>query len=154
MAADAKPTVYPTTAPDAAVADAAVAAFRKLPAYVAIQGEFDGQGTWAPAPTVTGYAAGGTQFVVVSASEGNGCGEFSGQLAAVFAIDGGKPVLVSNPDDGFFRVDAIVDSDGDGKVELIGAAEDFAMVTAHLTPTAGGFAPTATVTFPYNDCPC
>ncbi|MBK9035425.1 MAG: nuclear transport factor 2 family protein [Myxococcales bacterium] len=148
-----------TIAPDdAARTAAAVAAFRRLPAYVELQksfaDDFEGKGPWAPSPTVRAYQVGARRYLVVTASEGSGCGDFEGRLAAVFADDAGALTLVSNPADGFVRVDALVDGDGDGQVELIGAVADFSAVTSHFTPVAGGFAPTTTVTFPFNDCGC
>jgi len=103
---------------------------------------------------VTAFAAGSARFVVVSASEGSGCGDFLGQLAAIFEAQGGKLTLVSNPADGFLRVDLLVDSDGDGKVEVIGALEDYRMVTGHFVPAAKGFTAATEVTFPNNDCGC
>ena len=157
IAADAAatPKVFAHAAADPAQAEAARAAFRKLPAYKDIQTEFTGNwsGTaaWTASPSVDVFG----DYVVVSASEGSGCGDFFGELVAVFKNTGGTLALVSDPADGFLRVDAIVDADGDGKPELIGAINDFRMVTAHLTPKAGaGFAPAVEVTFPYNDCGC
>ena len=157
-AAAAQPVVGTVDNPDPARTTAAIAAFRSVPAYAEIQKsfeqDFEGKGPWAPSPTVTSYQVGAKRYVVVSAREGNGCGDFEGLLTAVFAESAGAYTLLSNPTDGFVRVDALVDGDGDGQVELIGAAADFSTVTSHLTPTAGGFAATATLTFPFNDCGC
>ena len=159
----AKPVVFTAADADAdADADArdaaALAAFRKLPAYKTLQqsftGDYQGQGDWAPSPTVTAYGAGANRYVVVSANEGSGCGDFLGQLAAVFAWDGRQARLVSNPDAGFLSIDALIDSDGDGALELIGAEADFSTVIGHLTPSAGGFATRSSVSFPFNDCGC
>ena len=116
--------------------------------------DYQGQGEWAPTPTVTAYVAGDQRYVVVTANEGSGCGDFLGQLAAVFAWEGGQARLASNPDAGFLRIDALVDSDGDGKPELIGAEADFSTVIGHLTPSGAGFATRSSVTFPFNDCGC
>ena len=158
MDATAKPVVYAVDAADAARDAAAVAAFRKLPAYKTLQqsftADYQGQGEWAPTPTVTAYVAGDQRYVVVTANEGSGCGDFLGQLAAVFAWEGGQARLASNPDAGFLRIDALVDSDGDGKPELIGAEADFSTVIGHLTPSGAGFATRSSVTFPFNDCGC
>jgi ketosteroid isomerase-like protein len=133
----AEPSATPKLQPDGgavdpALAEAARTAFRKLPGYADLQ----------------------RSFVDDFASEGSGCGDFLGQLVAIYEVRAGKPVLVSNPTE-YLRVDAILDSDGDGKIELIGAPEDFSTVTAHLTPDGdGGFTPAAAVSFPFNDCGC
>jgi hypothetical protein len=52
------------------------------------------------------------------------------------------------------RVDAIIDSDGDGKLELVGAMSDYRMIAGHFVPSATGFTPAIEVTFPNNDCGC
>ncbi len=143
----------PATAPD----PAAVAAFRKLPAYADLQRDFtetyEGKGEWATEPAVVAHAAGGRRFVVVSATEGSGCGEFLGQLSVIFEDKSGTLTPVPGPD-GFLRVDLIVDTDGDGAIEVVGAIEDYSMVTGHFVPAAGSFTPAIAVSFPNNDCGC
>ena len=85
---------------------------------------------------MAGFTDGARRFLVVSAKEGNGCGEFSGALTAVYEDKGGKPVLLSGPDLGYLDVAAIVDLDGDGTIELVGDPEDFSTVTALYRETA------------------
>lgn len=156
-AATAKITVATSADLDDATEAAAVKKFRALTAYKDIQTFFTddgGSGEWAPSPAVEGYDLGGKRYVVVGASEGDGCGAFEGALTAIYAIDGANLTLLSNPADGYVDVDALVDSDGDGKPELIGRTPDFSTVVAHFMPIAGGFAATNVVTFPFNDCGC
>ena len=76
------------------------------------------------------------------------------ELAAVFEEQNGTWKLVSDPSQGFLRVESIVDTDGDGKVELIGAMDDFRMITGHFVPAATGFTPAVEVSLPNNDCGC
>lgn len=153
-----KVTQYAPAATDDALDDAATAAFRKLQAYAAIQNDFvdnyDGQGKWVDEPTVAGFTDGARRFLVVSAKEGNGCGEFSGALTAVYEDKGGKPVLLSGPDLGYLNVAAIVDLDGDGTIELVGDPEDFSTVTALYEGGPSGFSAASAVEFPFNDCGC
>ena len=151
-------TQFAPAATEQALADAATAAFRKLPAYAAIQQDFvdnyEGKGTWTQAPSVAGFTDGTRRFLVVSAKEGSGCGEFFGALTAIFEDRGGKPVLLSGPDQGYIDVAAILDLDGDGTIELVADPEDFSTVTALYERGAGGFSAARTVEFPFNDCGC
>ena len=143
--------------PDGPADGPAVAAFSKLPAYAAIQkeytGSYDGQGEWAPTPSTEVYTGGGRRFVVVWAQEGDGCGEFGGALSAVFEDKGGKLTQVPGPD-GVLDVSLIVDTDGDGAVEIIGKVDDYRMMAGHYEATATGMAPITEVSFPNNDCGC
>lgn len=156
-AATAKIAVATSADLDDATDTAAVKKFRALPAYKDLQTYFTddgGSGEWAPSPGITGYELAGKRYVVVTAREGDGCGAFEGALTAIYALDGANLTLISNPADGYVEVDTLVDSDGDGKPELIGRPHDFSTVSAHFTPVAGGFAPTNMLTFPFNDCGC
>lgn len=136
---------------------AALRAFRALPAYAEIQrvwkDEFDGKGEWTD-PDPVGYVAGDRRYIGVVAHEGTGCGAFEGALTAVFAVEGAALKLVSDPAGGALEIDALVDSDGDGKVELIGRPGDWSVVSAHLTPSGAGFTPAVTLSFPFRDCGC
>lgn len=136
---------------------AALRAFRALPAYAELQrvwkDEFAGKGEWTD-PDPIGHVAGDRRYIVVSAHEGAGCGDFEGALTAVFAVEGAALRLVSDPEGGALEIDALVDSDGDGKVELIGRPGDWSVVSAHLTPTGAGFTPSVTLAFPFRDCGC
>ena len=158
VAPDAKAVVFAKQPADAGADAKALAAFRALPDHKTLQADwaanYEGKGPWESSATVTRYAAGGRTFAVVSANEGSGCGDFLGELVAVFEDQAGKLALVSDPSQGFMRVDAIVDSDGDGKIELVGAMADYRMMAGHFVPASTGFSPAVEVTFPNNDCGC
>jgi len=136
--------------------DAAVAAFRKLPAYASIQKDFadnyDGQGDWAT-PGVTIYSGNGRTFVVVSAEEGDGCGEFAGALSVIFEDKAGKLTALPGPD-GVLDVSLLLDTDGDGALEVIGKVDDYRMMAGHYEASASGMSPIIEVSFPNNDCGC
>lgn len=164
---DCKPVVAVDAASSAVVAAraaappalgaVALAAYRELPAYAQLSREFregGGKGDWVARPEVERFTAGDRTFVVVSASEGSGCGGFLGQLTAIFEVKGKQLTLMSNPEDGFLKVSALLDSDGDGAFEVIGELEDFSMLTAHLVPGGGHLRAASVVTFPFNDCGC
>ncbi len=152
----ATPKIFAAAAsPDATLAAAAVTAFRALPGYKDLQTDFvdnfAGSGQWIPDPSVEAFG----NYFVVSGNEGNGCGDFLGQLIAIFENRNGKMVLVSDPNDGFVNIAAVIDSNGDNLIELIGAVGDYQMVIGHLTTDgSGNFRPVAQVTFPFNDCGC
>jgi hypothetical protein len=135
---------------------AAVDAFKKLPAYAAIQKDFsdnyDGQGDWAT-PGVTIYSGNGRTFVEVSAQEGDGCGEFQGALSVIFEDKGGKLTALPGPD-GFLDVSLLLDTDGDGAVEVVGKVDDFRMMAGLYEAAASAMAPVIEVSFPNNDCGC
>jgi hypothetical protein len=144
--------------PSDASAAAALAAFRKLPDHASLQADwaasYEGKGPWESSATVTTFKGAGRTFHVVSANEGSGCGDFLGELVAIFEDKGGKPTLLSDPAQGFMRVDAIIDTDGDGKLELVGAMSDYRMIVGHFVPDPSGFAAATEVSFPNNDCGC
>ncbi|MEZ4401458.1 MAG: hypothetical protein R3B06_15640 [Kofleriaceae bacterium] len=148
-------TAFAPTPVDGAAAAPAVTAFRKLPEYAAIQRDYASdpanQGAWAT-PTVTAYAAGDRRYLVVRAQVGNGCGEFSGAVTAVFADRGGQLTLIDTAGD--LQVTAALDSGTAGQLELIGAPGDFSTVTAHYQQTASGLGTDREVAFPFNDCGC
>ena len=132
-------------------------AFRALPAYKAIQKDwadnYAGQGDWVSAPSVTTYTGHGRTFVFVSAEEGDGCGEFAGALSVIFEEKGGKLTPLPGPD-GVLDVSLLLDSDGDGAVEVVGKVDDYRMMAGHYEATASGMAPILEVSFPNNDCGC
>jgi len=154
--AKATPTVFASAPADPVRDAAATAAFRKLPAYATIQRDFvdnyEGKGAWVKAPRVQAFAGNGRTIVVVSAREGNGCAEFLGELTVVFDDKGGK--LVPRAPSGYIFVEAVVDIEGDGAIELIGRPDDFETFRALYVDSAGGFAPQRTVDFEFNDCGC
>lgn len=156
--AAAKVTPFAAAPLPGARATAALAAFRALPAYAEIQrtwkDEFAGKDEWVAAPQMTEFVAGERRYVVASAHEGTGCGAFEGALTAVFADEAGTLTLISDPAEGALRVDAMVDGDGDGKPEIVGGTGDWSVSSAYLTPSAGGFSTTLSLTFPFRDCGC
>jgi hypothetical protein len=158
VAPDAKSVVFARQPADPDADSRALAAFRALPDHKTLQADwvanYDGKGPWESSATVTRFAAGGRTFAVVSATAGSGCGDFLGELVAIFEDQAGKLTLRSDPAQGFMRGDAIIDSDGDGKIELVGAMADYRMMAGHFVPAATGFTPAIEVTFPNNDCGC
>ncbi len=155
--ATSTPAIYAKTTLAQADHDAAVAAFRKLPGYKAIQKDWkenwDGQDDWVATPTVAAYSGGGRTFVVVEGKEGDGCGDFSGALSVIFEQAGGKLVPLPGPD-GVMSVKLVLDSDGDGAVEIAGTIDDFRMVAGLYEASAKGMDPVIEVSFPNNDCGC
>ncbi len=136
---------------------AAVTAFRKLPGYADTAAEFaaqGGTGEWAPTPTVTAFGPPDRRVLVVEASEGAGCGDFHGELTAVFDERAGALTRRAVFSPSALRVDAVVDSDGDGAPELVGAPNDFETVTAHIVPAPTGFQVVSGLRLPFTDCGC
>lgn len=139
--------------------EAAEAAFRKLPAYRSTQSDFvdnyDGKGPWAETPSIDAFTDGTRTIVVVSAREGDGCGEFYGAVTGVFESVGGKLKTLSAADQSYLDVSLVLDVDGDGVVELIGRPDDFSTQSAlYQGAPGGGFAEAESVAFPFKDCGC
>lgn len=142
---------------DPARTKAAIDAFRKLPGYRSLQTDFTadgGSGQWAEVPAVATFTDGTRTLVVVSAREGHGCGEFYGRLTGIFEETGGALKPLAGTDQSFIDVSAVVDLDGDGKVELLGASDDNGVSAALFEQRGATFEPSLTVEFPYMDCPC
>jgi hypothetical protein len=137
--------------------DEAVNTFRNLPAFKAIQKDwadnYSGQGDWVQSPEVTTYTGGGRTFVVVAGQEGDGCGEFAGALSVVFENTGSKLTPLPGPD-GYLDVSLLLDTDGDGAVEVVGKVDDYRMMAGYYEQTASAMAPMIEVSFPNNDCGC
>jgi hypothetical protein len=108
----------------------AVDAFRALPAYQEHQRAFRdrpgaaGAAKWdgGVAPTVSVMQPVGTRAVSVwvTAKTKSGCADYEGQLAALFEIVEGRATLLfatTEPVDTALR--GAVDSDGDGRLELL-----------------------------------
>lgn len=159
MAEGAKPKVFAAGKASDTETAAAIAAFSKLPDYRALQtsfvGEFEGKGEWGADATVTAYATADERLLWVVARHGVGCGGFIGELGALYRVGAdGKLVLASRPGDGYARVDAVLDADGDGQLEWIGSKDLYSVVTSHLTDIASAPTEAASVRFPFNDCGC
>jgi hypothetical protein len=152
-----KAVVYGEVATDPHHNDEALKAFRGLAAYQAIEQDFtdnyDGHGDWAPAPSVTTYTGGGRTFVAVSAQEGDGCGDFEGELSVLFEDKGGKLTALPSPD-GSLDPSLLLDTDGDGAVEVVGKVDDSRMMAGLYEAGASTMEPVIEVSFPNNDCGC
>jgi hypothetical protein len=153
------PTTFPRAASvDDATRDKALAAFRALPAYAALQKEFettyDGKGPWTASPAVTVYASDERTFVSVEAEEGEGCGGWNGALWALFELEGGALALVNDPGASRYSPAAMLDADGDGTVEIIGQASTLTGGYWHVAMTPGEPTVKAEIEFPFTDCGC
>ncbi len=150
--------VFTAVASEPAREAAAIKAFRKLSGYAALQAEFvdtyEGKGAWIDSPSVKTVTDGARTIVIVSGRDGSGCGDFAGALSAVFEDKSGKLTLLSPPDQAYLDVQAVLDVDGDGQLELIGSPDSFSTVTGLFAGGTSGFAPEREVSFPYNDCAC
>ncbi len=141
---------------DAPLETAAVTAFRQLGLWKELQDEwkstYSGDGPWEQSAVATTFAGHGRTFVVVSAREGTGCGEFLGALGAVFEVKAGKPVLLGAH--GALDVEAIFDTNSDGAIEIVANAVDWSTEVAILEPDGNSLSTAEAVTFPFNDCGC
>ncbi len=159
LATEASPPAYfPLPMPGVFIAGAE-RAFRKLPAYRALQNDFarnyGGKGPWAPELSARVLEQGTQRVVLVWAKQGSGCGEFYGALTAVFAIDkGDKLRLLTARDQAYFEPRAVLDLDGDGSPEIVGVPDDFSTVSALYQRSSEGYRAVRAVSFPFNDCGC
>jgi len=163
------PSIYESLPVDAELEAKVTTAFRKLPAYLAIQEPFaesseeefasDKPELW------DGYEDGvmefsafkdpksGRKYVFVSVSAGYGCGDFYGALWSGWEVkgEGAKATLelVTDPDDpgDLFLPAALIDLDGDGTFELLERER-------LLQKTEYGLTNTQDVAKPSYDCPC
>ncbi len=147
--------------PDAAVQRQALAAFRKLPGYKAIQKDFKGNGhtgAWdafdGAAPRVVAFGAKDeASLVAVSARAGHGCGDFYGEFWAVWEVrrERGAVKLVLQTDvkapGALFEPVAAADVDGDGDVELMSGS-------VLMSRVDGVYRVVEDRTPPDFDCPC
>jgi len=165
-----RPTVAVATAAKGPLEAQALAAFRKLPAWVALQKtwreEEGSKGRWDEAEDATlevnvvDALAGGkpVKLLSVSANAGVGCGRFEGSLFALFAVRGAALELVSTPGETYFSVGAAVDVDGDGTSELFptpgAAAREFGTHQKALRGKNGKWDEVERLEIPFLDCPC
>ena len=122
------------TGSDPVLAARALARFRELDEHAAIQGEYveappEGTATVRPvgpwdqyegaAPTTSLFRdrASGRRLVLISATAGQGCGDFGGSLGALFEARSGE-LIVRAVQQGDGAPSAVVDADGDGNFEL------------------------------------
>ncbi len=151
--ADAPAPAIFAAAEDAALEKRARNAFRALPAHKAIQTDFAsnyaGKGPWDGGAGDVVVFRGPTTWVAVSARAGDGCGDFYGELWALWRLDGRRLVLLSDPEapGTFFAPEAAADLDGDGVPELL-------QRDRLARPDAGVWRVTEDITTPFLDCPC
>jgi hypothetical protein len=155
----AKPTLF-KPASDGGLEDKAEAAVRALPAFKKLQksfkSDYDGKGEWAE-PSATVYASGDHRYVSVAADhEGDGCGDFSAQLWALYQVDdAGGLKLLNDPEGDAYAPQLILDSDGDGRIEIVAGVDWPGVYGAVLGQDASGAVTTAArLEFPYRDCGC
>jgi molybdate transport system substrate-binding protein len=125
-------TVY-TKTDDAALAGKALAAFAKHDSYAALQDDYassyGGQGPWTEADlgevvTDVWKSPDGKQtYVLVAARAGNGCGDFSGELALLYRVaKGALEELAELPVGTGPIARTLVDTNRDGHPEVAAAA--------------------------------
>lgn len=155
------PVFFPET-PDADLADSATRAFAKLPEYRAIQREYaasGGKGAWATTPAVHVFGtAEQTRYVFVSDAQGAGCGEFSGSLWAAWSIaPGGKLKPLPLDRSGTWTPIAVFDSDGDGRIEMVGNADRatrYGTYQTYFSITLDTLEAAETIEYSFLDCTC
>lgn len=125
--------------------------FQALPGYAAILGEFKGDGgegdVWYDDSLFEIRRFG--DYATVYAQGGMGCGQFYGEIWAIFEIRGDDLVVLSDPRNPghLIRPAAAPDTDGDGKPEFFGDR-------AIATPVGTVWRVTQPLDVPYFDCPC
>jgi hypothetical protein len=146
--------------PDPSTRARALRAFAALPASRALQREheeLEGTGRWNRDLTrVMTYASAGGElaFVTVYGKAGGGCGEWYGELSAVFLVDHGELRPLRNDDALVFRATAMADLDGDGSVELIGTTGSAGGGWTVVDTGAGLLAREADIELPFHACMC
>lgn len=142
-------------APD--LAERATAAFRALDEYQALQRDFaqadGGGGPWTGADggevlAEVWAAPDGARWAVVAARAGAGCGDFGGELAALFALDGkGAREVAVLPVGAGPLARILVDTNRDGRPELAAHAALWAW-------DGKRYAPAYELDLGYRDCGC
>lgn len=151
------PVFHPSAAADAETEARALAAFRALPAWAAVEARYEDEikedraPMWdshgEPRPTVNVVAAGGARLVVVTADVGGGCGDFGATQTTVFR-DGARGLeLVGAPIDASFVPTSAADVDGDGELDLV-------MPNGVRRAAGGAFERSETIEVPFLGCPC
>ncbi len=159
------PQLAVPVAVDPPIAARAVAALRKLRSYKTLQKayvsevplpralEWDRYKAAAPTVSFLANSDGTRRFVSVSVRAGDGCGDFYGELWAIWRIvgEGPKARLQLLTDDAVpgrvFIPRAAADVDGDGRMEFIGS-------DGLLQPTGPILRESLSVETPSLECPC
>jgi hypothetical protein len=157
----------PEPAP-AALAQAARAAFQRLPAWRATQKTYVEEADLPRAPhwdlhmgaeshvTLLRHPS-GAAYVAVGARAGEGCGEWAGSLFAIWEVTGGdlerpRLRLVSDPEAlDPRRLVGVVDVDGDGRLELLWIDD---LATGVLRLVGERYQPAGELAIAYLDCGC
>jgi molybdate transport system substrate-binding protein len=150
--------IFADAEPEAALATAALAALRATPAWKQIQTDYEtayaGKGDWTDADAgvidtrVFTSPDGKTRYLAARAHAGNGCGDFEGDLTALWLVDArGALTAVGKPGDVPYPR-AISDIDRDGAVELLTDTDVF------VASGAGGFTSARHLELNDMDCPC
>ncbi|MCS6913691.1 MAG: nuclear transport factor 2 family protein [Myxococcales bacterium] len=160
------PLVVPGKEADAALRKVVLGALSKLAAYARIQQRFAAAtlsqprtARWedyrsAAPPQVHLYEHPRASLVYVSHQAGEppqGCGDetdFYGALSVLFELQGGRPILRSDPDTPVERPLVALDVEGDGQVELLTAQELLRRQGEVYRPAL------AAPVMPDHDCPC
>lgn len=156
------PTFLAEASLDDAARAKAAAAFKQLPDWATIQQDFlsyeGSTGEWAAAPTLHAWTApGGDLIVLATASEGNGCGEFSGELYGAWRVHGGAWKLIDSATT-YVAPTAMLDLEGDGGFEIFEVARPGFGTHQSMWSLGGGNADAGidrvAVEYLYGDCGC
>lgn len=150
--------VFEAKAADEKTKTRALSAFRRLPAYAAMQKEYASQkGLQDPArwedfesgkPEVRAIALpNGSALVTVSISAGTGCGSFGGTLSAAWRLANGVLTPVKDADGRALVPASAADVDGDGGM-------DFLFKQAVLRSYGGKYDRWEELIVPFLDCEC
>ncbi|HTJ41489.1 MAG TPA: molybdate ABC transporter substrate-binding protein, partial [Kofleriaceae bacterium] len=149
--------VFAESEPDAPLAKTIDDALRALPGWKQIQTDFEqsyaGKGAWIDADGgviethVFASPDGKTRYAAAHAHAGSGCGDFEGELTALWLVDAhGALTAIGNAGDVPFPR-AITDVDRDGAIELLTDTDVF-------VPSGGGFTSARHLDLHDMDCPC
>ena len=150
---------------------AAIAAFKRLPAYRELQARFarDNPGSTPTTPweTVDGAlqvveirSSPDSALLIVAAHGGASCGGFMGNLSAIWAVSGSEPALKFTPRGVFKDANAplvahgAIDQNGDGSLELLAGPDDFGEEISVFLSAAGGYARKVLLSTALWDCGC
>lgn len=158
--------VAPTPLRQGAERARALAALRRQPEYATLQKEWSevGKGRWDVDETSAVLAfdvtVGGKPERWLSAylgRYGERCADWSGELWAVYRVDGERLVLMTKPGESALHPAFAVDLDGDGDPELVwsrGGNGDFGLQRGILFRERGLLQRRQELRTAYHDCPC